>query len=239
MATASTLAKNIFKLFGISVSRTDRLYESIPANYEKSPFLPKVYRNNIDRILFFEEMIDSIKDVDGDIVECGVSIGHGALVFLLLGEHVGHMRTYYGFDSFEGFPPAKAEDGATPISGPGYYANPPETVLRVLRDGHIPEDWITQHVRLVRGFFDKTLPDYQGKIALLHLDCDLYESYKLSLETLYSKISPGGLIIFDEYNDPRWEGAKKAVDEFFSDKPETVQLWHGRKDRYFVRLGNN
>ena len=92
----------------------------------------------------------------------------------------------------------------------------------MLRDGRIPEIVIHDRVRLIKGFFDKTLPQYEGRIALLHLDGDLYESYKVSLETLYEKVAPGGIIMFDEYLDQRWPGATKAIDEFFSGKPEKV-----------------
>jgi O-methyltransferase len=37
---------------------------------------------------------------------------------------------------------------------------------------------------------------------------------------LYPKITSGGCIVFDDYGSQAWPGAKKAVDEFFSDKPE-------------------
>ena len=77
-------------------------------------------------------------------------------------------------------------------------------------------------MKLVKGFFDQTLSSYEGKIALLHLDGDLYESYKVSLNVLYRKVVRGGIIMFDEYADPRWVGARKAIDEFFADKPEVV-----------------
>jgi hypothetical protein len=100
---------------------------------------------------------------------------------------------------------------------------PPDTVLKVLRDGRLPEQTLRERIHLVKGWFDQTLPGYDGKIAFLHLDCDLYESYKLSLEMLYDKVQPGGVILFDEYGDERWPGATKAIDEFFRDKPETVQ----------------
>ena len=65
-------------------------------------------------------------------------------------------------------------------------------MLRVLKDGRIPEEKIRNQVHLIKGFFDETLHKYEGKIALLHLDCDLYESYKISLEILYGKVSSGG-----------------------------------------------
>jgi hypothetical protein len=218
---------------GLKVTRRDRLEELIPADYNSSPFLPRVYRGYLDRFLYFYDQIQKLVPIEGDMVECGVSIGHGALLFLLLSEYVGKERTYYGFDSFEGFPDPVEKDELTPITDHSYWATPPDLVLRVLRDGRVPEETIKNRVRLVKGFFEDTLPKYDGKIALLHLDCDLYESYVTALNTLYRKVVPGGIIMFDEYNDPRWPGGKKAIDEFFADKPEKPQQ-HKTSWKYYV-----
>jgi hypothetical protein len=104
----------------------------------------------------------------------------------------------------------------------GDYASPPELVLRVLQEARVSPDFVRDRVRLVRGFFDRTLSGFDGRIALLHLDCDLYESYITCLNALYDKVTPGGLILFDEYEDQTFPGAKVAIDEFFKDKPEKV-----------------
>jgi hypothetical protein len=56
------------------------------------------------------------------------------------------------------------------------------------------------------------------------LDCDLYSSYKIGLEYFYLRMVPGGVILFDEYNDPPWPGCNQAVDEFLSARPETPQM---------------
>ncbi|MEJ2553067.1 MAG: TylF/MycF/NovP-related O-methyltransferase [Gammaproteobacteria bacterium] len=217
-----SLIKKTLRSFGYKIEKIDPLEESIPADYSHSPFLPRIYRGALDRYLYFEDMIEKVRNVDGDILECGVSIGHGALLFTLLCDYVGTPRTYYGFDSFEGFPNPIEEDETTPIEGKGFWANPPETVLKVLRDGRLTDEVIHQRIRLIKGWFDQTLPGYEGRIALLHLDCDLYESYRLSLRTLYDKVQRGGVIMFDEYHDARWPGATKAIDEFFHDKPEVI-----------------
>lgn len=227
--------KELFRYAGFKIEKRDPLEESIPAQYNHSPFLPRVYRGYIDRIMYFLDQLRDVDEVDGDIVECGVSIGHGALEFLLLSEYLGVERDYYGFDSFEGFPEPVAKDEQTPITGPGFWANPPETVLKVLREGRIPEEKIQKQVHLIKGYFNETLHKYDGKIALLHLDCDLYDSYKNSLETLYDRVSPGGVIMFDEYADDRWPGATKAIDEFFADKPETVKPHEKMGWKYYVK----
>ncbi len=74
----------------------------------------------------------------------------------------------------------------------------------------------------MQGYFEDTLPRYQGSIALLHLDCDLHQSYKTCLDMLYSRVMPGGVIMFDEYEDTNFPGAQKAINEFFTDKSEKV-----------------
>ena len=216
------------------MERRDPLEESIPADYNHSPFLPRVYKGSLDRYLYILDQLERVRHLEGDIVECGVSIGHGALLFLLMSEYLGVERTYYGFDSFEGFPAPAAKDGVTPIKGEGFWANPSETVLRVLKDGRIPEEKILSRVRLIKGLFHDTLPAYEGRIALLHLDCDLYDSYRTALENLYVKVVPGGIIMFDEYDDPRWPGAKPAVDEFFADKAEKPVAHHKCTWKYYV-----
>jgi len=230
--------KQALRSVGYKIEKIDPLEESIPADYNHSPFLPRIYRGALDRYLYFKDMVESVRQVEGDIVECGVSIGHGALLFSLFGEYVGVNRTYYGFDSFEGFPDPVAKDESTPIKGRGFWANPPDTVLKVLRDGRLSEETIRDRIRLVKGWFDQTLPQYEGRIALLHLDCDLYESYKLALEQLYDKVQPGGIIMFDEYHDDRWPGATKAIDEFFADKPESVVPHPHCRWKYHVRKGD-
>lgn len=228
------LIKSGFRTIGFRIERIDPLEETIPADYNHSPFLPRVYRGSLDRYLYFLDQLEKLRGVEGDIVECGVSIGHGALLFLLLSDYLGVPRTYYGFDSFEGFPEPVAKDEKTPITGENFWANPPEAVLRVLRDGRISERTIRDRVRLIKGLFDETLPSYEGRIALLHLDCDLYESYQVALGALYDKVAKGGVIMFDEYADPRWPGARKAIDEFFSNKPEAVVPHHKCTWKYYA-----
>lgn len=107
-------------------------------------------------------------------------------------------------------------------------------MLRTLRDGRLPEEVIRDRVRLVKGFFDQTLPLYHGRVALLHLDCDLYESYRVALLNLYQKVVPGGVIMFDENGDNRWPGATKAIDEFLCNKPEQVEPHAKCHWKYFL-----
>ncbi len=73
------------------------------------------------------------------------------------------------------------------------------------------------------GLFQDTV---QGaaiqSISLLHLDGDWYESVKTCLHGLYDKVSPGGVIQFDDYG--HWAGARKAVDEFMKERGISTHL---------------
>lgn len=217
------IIRSTLRKFGYDIRPYDPLIEQIPGDYAQSPFLPHVGTGVIDKLCYYVDVFERTRELEGDIVECGVSIGHGALQFLLISQYIDKPRTYYGYDSFEGFPLPAEKDEVTPIKGEGFYANAPAAVLRTLRDGRLSDELIRDRVRLVKGWFDETVPKHEGPIAVLHLDCDLYESYKICLESLYPQVVSGGIIMFDEYNDKRWPGATKAIDEFFEDKPESPQ----------------
>lgn len=42
------------------------------------------------------------------------------------------------------------------------------------------------------------------------------------LEALYEKLSPGGVLILDDYG--HWEGVRRAVDEFFASRTHKILL---------------
>lgn len=70
----------------------------------------------------------------------------------------------------------------------------------------------------VKGMVEDTVPQtIPSEISLLRLDTDFYESTKHELEHLYPLLSKGGVLLLDDYGS--WLGAKKAVDEYFINKP--------------------
>jgi hypothetical protein len=221
------LVKSMFRRVGLDVAWRDPLAEQIPGDYLRSPYLMPIYRQSAARLLYFNEMIETTRGVSGSIVECGVSVGYGLLFLLLLSDLRGIERRSYGFDSFEGFPDSTEADrkanGDFHVRR-GFYASPVPLVDRVLRDGRVSEA-SRRGLRLKKGLFRETLVDFDDDIAVLHLDCDLHDSYLDCLGHLYDRVTPGGVIMFDEYEDPDFPGARAAVDSFFADKPETIRAW--------------
>src|SRR5206468_5440405 len=76
-----------------------------------------------------------------------------------------------------------------------------------------------------KGWFESTVPRASGEIgpiAVLRLDGDWYESTKVCLENLYELISPGGIVILDDYD--YWQGCRAAADEFLARRGITVRM---------------
>ena len=81
----------------------------------------------------------------------------------------------------------------------------------------------TEKLHFIKGKVENTLPEYAPKqISLLRLDTDWYESTKHELTHLFPRLVSGGVLILDDYG--YWAGAKKAVDEYFSQNKTQILL---------------
>ena len=149
-------------------------------------------------------------------VECGVAKG-GCLAMMKFAS--GKNNKVFGFDSFEGMPNITTEDvddynKSDPLTYVGYNVSGDiDNVYNTFNKLDLNMDNVT----LIKGFFQDTLQIQEninniGKIAVLRLDGDWYESTKICLEKLYNNVIDGGIIIIDDYG--HFIGAKKATDEF-------------------------
>lgn len=187
--------------------------------------------------LLLAELMGKVRDVSGAVVECGVGRGRSFLQFSYLIATQAEQRILWGFDSFEGFPDPAVEDASARNPKKGEWSGTsPDSIREVLRVAGIGKDFIEKQARLVPGFFTKSLSQYDGKpIALLHVDADLYESYRDVLTALVPHVSPNGIVLFDEYGHDKWPGATKAVDEFLKGTPWKLE-YHKEGDRwYFIK----
>jgi hypothetical protein len=109
----------------------------------------------------------------------------------------------YGFDSFEGLP-----ENWRVGYGKGAFN----------RDGNLPS--VNSNVNLIKGWFDKTLPEFikqkNMKVSFIHLDADLYSSTKYILDTLKDYIDNDCVFVFDELvNYPGFNGDTGELKAFY------------------------
>lgn len=190
---------------------------------------------NINNLIF---LIEKTRDVSGDIAECGVFRGHSLVPMAIYVKQQRLGKMLYGFDSFEGFAPSVVED--LELGGTNDEYKQPGVMNDTSYDlvaGKI-RTFRLDHVTLVKGFFDATFPAFSSHaFSFVHLDCDAYAAYRECLEFFYPRLASGGIISFDEYNDPPWPGCNKAVDEFLADKPEKLEViaLNNYEKYYFVK----
>ncbi len=186
----------------------------------KEASLPLMTLSVASQLLYFQRTLDLVADVPGDVVECGVGWGRSLLSWALLVQLEGKGREVWGFDSFEGFPDPSPHDHSPRGVKRGEWKTDRESVLKMLEASGLAPEFLRLSLRIVKGFFHESLPRYpRERIAVLHIDADLYQSYLDVLTQLYAKVVPGGVILFDEYLNPieqeKFPGAQRAIDEFF------------------------
>jgi hypothetical protein len=107
---------------------------------------------------------------------------------------------------------------------------------QAVRETLVATGYPADRLHFVRGPVEETIPDRMpDELALLRLDTDWYESTRHELEHLYSRVSPGGVLIFDDYST--WQGARKAVDEFIARTGEPLLLVPIAAGRIAVKPG--
>ncbi len=152
--------------------------------------------------------VRSTEKVPGDIAEVGVYRGGSAKIICAAKGN----RPLHLFDTFEGLPKVDEVDAVWPFYE-GKFAASFDDVKKYLAT--------ETNVSLYKGLFPDTAgPVIDRKFSFVNLDVDTYESTKQCLQFFYSRMNPGGIIISHDYLTA--PGVQKAVDEFFSDKPEPV-----------------
>lgn len=190
-----------------------------------------------NQVAYFCRLLERVQGIDGDVVECGVASGRSLAIIASLVRNSGTERRIWGFDSWHGLPALSSQDAGS-IAGIGAFseATLDEVRLRLQLFGFDS----VEDIKLVQGDLAQTLPSAPiDRIAFLHLDVDLYESYQVSLASLWSKVASGGIVALDEYGDPSWPGATRAVDDFMETLSEgEAQLENDpRVHRHYIIKG--
>jgi O-methyltransferase len=189
-----------------------------------------------------QALVDAVRHCEarglpGAFAECGVWRGGSVLAAILTLQALGAERDLWLYDTFEGMtaptehdvsafdPPARETYEAALARGEtpwpelfgGDDAGEAAVRARLEATGYPPG-----RLHLVKGPVEQTIPGRAPEqLALLRLDTDWYESTRHELEHLWPRLVPGGVLIVDDYG--HWQGARRAVDEFFGGSPPLLQ----------------
>lgn len=167
--------------------------------------VPKV--TNYVRISTLELVAQEIaeKKVPGNVAELGVYKGQFA-------KYINQLfpdRTFYLFDTFEGFDEkdVAVEVGNNYSTGKQDFSN--TSVESVLAKMVNREKCVVK-----QGWFPESLGGLEDTFCFVSLDADLYKPIYDGLEYFYPRLSRGGYIFIHDYNNSGYEGAKAAVRAF-------------------------
>jgi O-methyltransferase len=183
--------------------------------------------------------------IPGDIVECGVwrggSMQAAALTLLECGDTTRDLHLY---DTFEGMTAPQEVDRRVDGESAAELLESSTLDSRVwgvatlddVRAGMAEIGYPAERIHFHPGPVEETIPrEAPESAAILRLDTDWYASTRHELEHLYHRLSPGGVLIIDDYG--YWEGSRKATDEFLEQTGARLLLLPAADGRVAVKPG--
>jgi O-methyltransferase len=168
---------------------------------------------NTDRRWMVYQLMRLVSNVPGDTAECGVYRGAGSFLICRLSQAGSVPREHLIFDSFEGLSAPSESDGTHWMAGD--MACGLEEVQRNLAE--------FPNTRYFQGWIPSRFAEVADRrFAFVHIDVDLHRPTLDSIEFFYPRMSPGGVILCDDYGFTSCPGVTRACDEYLADKPERM-----------------
>lgn len=146
-------------------------------------------------------------NIEGDFVDCGVYRGFMSHVLIDYLEFPYQSRTFFLYDTFTGIP--EAHRSGSPVREGGYAE---EGLYERAKERFKP----FHNVRVVQGVVPDVLAEISpDKVAYLHLDMNSASAEVGALEVLFDRITPGGMVVLDDYGWYWYRTQKQAEDAFF------------------------
>jgi hypothetical protein len=221
------------------IRRTARAVRNLAIGADQVPIMSQMIRRDARATTFFAALdYINYERVPGDVVEFGVYTGISLALFAQgqAFDPKGMTRRFVGFDSFEGLPSSaiaharwQPRDCAVnhswhPMLPIGAQVTPAVTTDLFAACGLEPP-------ALHAGPFEETIgrvvPSIYSEIALVHFDCDLYESTRDALALAAPALQDGAMLMFDDwfhYRGSPHKGQARAFAEFLDKHPEWVSV---------------
>jgi O-methyltransferase len=159
--------------------------------------------------------------LQGDFAECGVYKGGSAFLIADTLTNASVMdKQLWLFDTFAGMPAMANEDPSQAVKEGTFGDTSLDNVREYLKE--------FPFVVFNPGLIPGTLKAAAGRrFAFVHIDVDLYKTHLDCCDFFYPRMAQGGIIVFDDYGRDFFKAsARRAVDEFFHDKPEPPITLH-------------
>jgi asparagine synthase (glutamine-hydrolysing) len=219
------------------------------SSFRLAAFSPKIIKNiykvrksgitylSNEKLVNISECIKDIENnqIEGIFIEAGCALGGSSIIIASSKEKSRKLHIY---DVFEQIPPPSSNDdedaferyktiskgAAEGINEDIYYGYQENLLGKVINNFNKFDLPLTENnIDIHKGLFNDVL-NITEPVAFAHIDSDWYDPIFTCLERIVPYLSPGGVIIIDDYYD--WKGAKKATDEYFENIISKFQFEH-------------
>jgi hypothetical protein len=173
--------------------------------------------------------VADVVDVPGDFAEIGVYQGG---TFRHLVAHAREQeRMSYAFDSFSGMADPGLFDGKDYPRG-RFDVGGPEAFMKLMDALGIEREWYA----IGAGYVPRCFEGFEDvKIALAYLDLDHFEPTARALPWAWERLSPGGILICDDYEPGKAMLASVAIDRWLPWQLKAEQIGGIENDQLMVR----
>lgn len=167
-------------------------------------------KERLSKFLIHYEVFKKIENIKGSIVECGIFKGTSFVRLAMFRELFKKKSKLVGFDIYGDIYPNTSFENEKKhrehwIKSAGHSSISKKQLEWIFKKKKI------KNYELVKGDVLKTIPNYvkknkKLKISLLNIDLAFVEPTKCALDYFYSKMSKGGIILFDNYSGTGKDG---------------------------------
>ena len=195
------------------------IYEEALTRFEKKCDI----RDFMDLCQLIKNTLDN--GIEGDIAEFGSFRGHSGYLMAALLAQLGASKRLFLFDTFTSFP-----EESLGIDQFWSQSHPVDFATVQAKFEAFP------FVRFVEGDFTRTF-DETGieRLALAYVDCDAYRSTDYLIHRIYPGVlSPGGIMVFEDYGHAQLLGNRTAVDAYFDRRQGCIAFFSQFSGSYIV-----
>lgn len=162
----------------------------------------------MSRIIHTLNMFDKVKNLPGDVIECGVAAGTITFPLAAVMSEFTPKKVLYACDTYKGLPyNDQVKNGYEMKKGECNYGNTFKEIFKI--HPH------RSNVQMVEGLVEDTLESHlkDKMFCFAWLDMDCYQPTSYSYKFLEDRMVLGGIIGFHDYQFHRCPGIARIVEE--------------------------
>ena len=209
-------------------------FVTYPLEFQPILFPSKLQASTSGKLIAHYELFKKVAHLNGTIIKCGITAEEGFSRFSAFKKIAGK-TIEQKMIAFQKLQPLFEEEidecGTVTLKVKGAQVSAEQIQETLKKKG------LSEEVDFVPGLVCESIPEYlienpELKIALLNIDLDDYNGTMTSLEFLYPRLMPQGILIIDNY----YKGLSeyKAINDFFHPKKIQISNFSVSKGPHYI-----